>query len=137
MMSSDATSTMLGALLVAALLAVPVARFHARQLGQLGTMSSSASALAGEGYGGGSGSYTAAEVAKHASKDDVWVVIKGKVYDLTEFVDEHPGGVESIMKRAGADATEGFFGPQHPSRVHDMVEEYLIGELVEESEKDK
>lgn len=36
--------------------------------------------------------YTAAEVARHASETDAWVVIKGEVYDVTAFQQEHPGG---------------------------------------------
>jgi hypothetical protein len=40
------------------------------------------------------------------------------------------------MKNAGGDASEGFHGPQHPSRVMDIVDEYKIGTLVEAA-KDK
>ena len=73
--------------------------------------------------------YTAAQVATHDSEDDLWVVIDGKVYDLTEYVHEHPGGSEAIAKNAGKDATVGFNGPQHPSRVFDIVEDYRVGTL--------
>ena len=133
---STNTTTLALALAVVAALALPVLRFLAKQLGQLGG-APGAGTVVGGGYGGKDGSFTLAEVAKHDKKDDVWVIIKGKVYDLSEFVDEHPGGVEAIMKRAGGDATEGFFGPQHPSRVHDMIDEYLVGEIVDEADKDK
>lgn len=34
--------------------------------------------------------YTAEEIAKHTDRDDLWMVVKGKVYDVTKFVDEHP-----------------------------------------------
>jgi cytochrome b involved in lipid metabolism len=134
-MSNDPI-VMYGALAFAAVLAIPILRFLAKQLGQL-SGAPGAGTVVGGGYGGKTGSFTLAEVAKHASRDDVWVVIKDKVYDLSDFIDEHPGGVESIMKRAGGDATEGFFGPQHPSRVHDMIDEYLIGDVVAETDKDK
>lgn len=30
------------------------------------------------------------EIKKHTSRDDLWMVINGKVYDVTPFVDEHP-----------------------------------------------
>lgn len=53
--------------------------------------------------------YTAEEVAKHKTRDDLWVIIHGKVYDLTSYIDEHPGG-DAIMNNAGADTTAGFEG---------------------------
>jgi cytochrome b involved in lipid metabolism len=64
--------------------------------------------------------------------DDLWVIIDDKVYDLTDYVDEHPGGVDAIAKNGGRDATEGFKGPQHPSRVFDIVEDYRVGVLARE-----
>jgi cytochrome b involved in lipid metabolism len=72
--------------------------------------------------------YTAADVAKHATKDDLWVIIDGKVYDLTRYVDPHPGG-EGILNHAGGDSTEGFHGPQHPDHVHVTLRKFLIGKL--------
>ena len=50
------------------------------------------------------------------------------MYDVTSYVDEHPGGA-SIMNNAGRDTTAGFYGPQHPGRVFQIMDEYLIGEL--------
>lgn len=82
------------------------------------------------------GSYTRAEVAKHSSPDDAWIVVQHKgtgewrVYDITEYIDQHPGG-DSILRNVGKDSTEGFRGPQHPATVFDLVEEYRIGNLVD------
>ena len=73
--------------------------------------------------------YTAADVAAHASLDDLWVIIDGAVYDLTPYVDEHPGGAAALARVAGGDCTAGFRGPQHPSRVFDLVDEYRVGAL--------
>mmetsp|Transcript_50559 Transcript_50559/g.161742 ORF Transcript_50559/g.161742 Transcript_50559/m.161742 type:complete len:128 (-) Transcript_50559:533-916(-) len=81
------------------------------------------------------GKFTREEVAKHGSRDDLWVIIHDKVYDITDYVDEHPGG-DAILSNAGGDSTEKFFGPQHPQRVFDMIDDFEIGELVETS-KDK
>ena len=36
--------------------------------------------------------YEWSEVSKHDKEDDCWIVINKKVYDVTKFVDEHPGG---------------------------------------------
>jgi len=48
------------------------------------------------------------ELQHHNTEDDCWVVIHGLVYDLTDFVDEHPAGPESITELAGKDGTEEF-----------------------------
>lgn len=34
---------------------------------------------------------TLAEVAQHNKADDLWIVVAGKVYDVTKFLSEHPG----------------------------------------------
>ncbi|TPX69860.1 hypothetical protein CcCBS67573_g06737 [Chytriomyces confervae] len=53
--------------------------------------------------------YSRDEVARHSSPKDLWVVIDGKVYDLTEFAEDHPGSAVVLWKVAGQDATEQFF----------------------------
>lgn len=52
--------------------------------------------------------YTMEEVATHNTKDDLWVVVKGVVMDLSNWLDEHPGGPQAIMNFMGRDATEEF-----------------------------
>src|SRR5690606_7910927 len=52
--------------------------------------------------------FTMEEIAKHNTKDDVWVVVKGVVMDLTNWLDEHPGGPQAILNFMGRDATEEF-----------------------------
>lgn len=80
------------------------------------------------------GTFSREEVARHCTRDDAWIIVHDKatgldkVYDVTEYVDEHPGG-ESILSHAGGDATEGFLGPQHPATVFVLVEDFLIGTL--------
>ena len=77
--------------------------------------------------------YTLADVAQHNSQKDIWIVVKGKVYDVTPYVEEHPGGL-AILRNAGGDATEGFHGPQHPPRVFDIIDDFLIGKLSTQEE---
>ncbi|CAA0838622.1 Cytochrome B5-like protein [Striga hermonthica] len=73
--------------------------------------------------------YTKAEVSLHNRRTDCWIIIKNKVYDVTSYVEEHPGG-DAILAHAGDDSTEGFFGPQHATRVFDLIEDFYIGDLV-------
>merc|ERR1719331_491563 len=56
----------------------------------------------------GGGGLTMAEVAKHTSKTDCWVVVAGQVLDVTKFLGEHPGGELAILTFGGKDATEEF-----------------------------
>ncbi|KAG8715750.1 Cytochrome b2, mitochondrial precursor [Ceratobasidium sp. 423] len=46
------------------------------------------------------------EVLKHNTRESCWVVIRGQVYDITDFIPKHPGGVKPILANAGTDATE-------------------------------
>ncbi|XP_024364142.2 cytochrome B5-like protein [Physcomitrium patens] len=78
------------------------------------------------------GPYSRAEVAKHNTSTDLWIILKDKVYDVTSFVEEHPGG-DAILNNAGADSTEGFFGPQHGTKVFEMLDDFYIGELIQYS----
>jgi len=56
------------------------------------------------------------EVAKHNTKEDCWVVLYGKAYDLGKFAKVHPGGAKLIFDCAGKDATA-VFDPIHPKDI--------------------
>ncbi|KAG6550102.1 hypothetical protein Mapa_008058 [Marchantia paleacea] len=74
--------------------------------------------------------YTAEEVSKHNSAESVWLIIKDKIYDVTPYLDEHPGG-ESMLNNAGGENTKGFYGPQHPAWAYERLNDYYIGELIQ------
>ncbi|KAK0120381.1 hypothetical protein ONS95_011781 [Cadophora gregata] len=57
--------------------------------------------------------FDAAEVAKHNTPESCWVSLYGDVWDVTEFLPNHPGGSNIILKLAGRDATEEY-DPIHP-----------------------
>ncbi|KAF9438194.1 hypothetical protein BGZ76_009292 [Entomortierella beljakovae] len=74
--------------------------------------------------------YTADMVSKHDADDDCWIIHSDKVYDCTEFLKEHPGGVDSITMNGGQDCTEDF-DAIHSSKAREMLAKYYIGDLVE------
>jgi len=92
-----------------------------------------AAAKAGGGAkkGGGGGGYTMAEVAKHTSEDDCWVVLHGRVLNVTSFLKQHPGGVLAIMTFAGKDATEEFDMIHPPDVIEKYAPDAVIGMLGE------
>ncbi|KAJ5675130.1 uncharacterized protein N7477_005064 [Penicillium maclennaniae] len=52
--------------------------------------------------------YSMEEIAKHNKKDDLWIAVKGIVLDVTNWLDEHPGGANALFNFMGRDATEEF-----------------------------
>lgn len=75
--------------------------------------------------------FTRAEVAEHNSSSSAWIIIGNKVYDVTKFLDEHPGGCEVLLEKAGEDRTEAFEDIGHSTDARQMKEDYCIGEVME------
>ncbi len=81
-------------------------------------------------------SYTLAEVAEHDELDDCWMAIEGKVYDFTDYIEQHPTPPDVLEPWCGTEATEGMrtkgYGSDHSERAWQMAEQYLLGKLAEE-----
>ncbi|XP_032180170.1 cytochrome b5 type B isoform X3 [Mustela erminea] len=73
--------------------------------------------------------YRLEEVAKRNSMKEIWLVIHGRVYDITRFLNEHPGGEEVLLEQAGADASESFEDVGHSSDAREMLKQYYIGDV--------
>jgi cytochrome b involved in lipid metabolism len=54
------------------------------------------------------------EVAMHATKEDCYTIVGGKVYNVTSWISQHPGGAEAILGLCGTDGTQAF-SKQHGS----------------------
>ncbi|XP_050208259.1 cytochrome b5-like [Mercurialis annua] len=73
--------------------------------------------------------YTLAEVSEHNTPKDCWLVIEGKIFDVTKFLEDHPGGDEVLLSATGKDATDDFEDVGHSSSARAMMDEYYVGEI--------
>lgn len=60
------------------------------------------------GVGGKLLSVSRSELAKHNKRTDAWLAIRGTVYNVTQYMDFHPGGVDELVRGIGTDATKLF-----------------------------
>jgi len=75
---------------------------------------------------------TLAELKQHKdAKNGVWVAIHNRVFDVTKFQKEHPGGEEVLQEQAGGYATKAFDDVGHSSDAKNMMKKYYIGDLAE------
>ncbi|XP_061717797.1 cytochrome b5-like [Cydia fagiglandana] len=75
--------------------------------------------------------FTREELKSRNTREDAVMIIHNGVYDVTHFLDEHPGGEEVLLEQAGKDATEPFEDVSHSSDARALMKKYKIGELVE------
>ncbi|KMZ75304.1 Cytochrome b5 [Zostera marina] len=73
--------------------------------------------------------YSFDEVAQHNLPKDCWLIMNGKVYDVTAFMDDHPGGDEVLLAATGKDATSDFDDIGHSNSAKEMVDKYYLGEI--------
>ncbi|RMF05134.1 cytochrome b5 domain-containing protein [Candidatus Woesearchaeota archaeon] len=73
---------------------------------------------------------TLAEVAAHDNAQSCWTAINGKVYDLTDWISQHPGGAGNILKLCGIDGSSAFMGKHGGNaKAKSTLENYEIGVL--------
>lgn len=77
--------------------------------------------------------FDAAEISRHSDLADCWLLIDGKVYDVTPYIEAHPGGAETIDPTCGTDATEAYNtknkGIPHSADALEQLKNYYIGDL--------
>ena len=60
---------------------------------------------------------------------DCWIIVRGVVYDVTSFLESHPGGPLLILSVAGGDATQAFAAPGHSTRAVEQLLSMRVGVL--------
>lgn len=74
-----------------------------------------------------------AEVAKHNTANDCWIIINKNVYDIGRYLDLHPGGADVIVPYCGKDGTQAFETQggrgRHNSQAQQELKNHLIGPL--------
>uniref|UniRef100_M4BEL9 Cytochrome b5 heme-binding domain-containing protein n=1 Tax=Hyaloperonospora arabidopsidis (strain Emoy2) TaxID=559515 RepID=M4BEL9_HYAAE len=77
--------------------------------------------------------FTLEDVKPHNTAEDCWMVIREggirKVYDVTRFLDDHPGGPEIMVDVAGQDATDEFEDIGHSNDARSQLKKFEIGKI--------
>ncbi|KAF8823727.1 hypothetical protein HHX47_DHR9000242 [Lentinula edodes] len=72
------------------------------------------------------------ELSAHTSSSSCWISYKGKVYDVTGFLQDHPGGDDVLLKYAGQDVEKVMKDKtehEHSESAYDILDEYVLGRL--------
>lgn len=79
-------------------------------------------------------SITTSEVAAHNSAEKgMYIIVDENVYDVTGFVDEHPGGSKILKRVAGKDATKQFWKYHNESVLKKYSEKLKVGTVAEKA----
>jgi len=84
------------------------------------------SATTSETNDGKTATYSVSEVAKHSAPGDCWLIVRGNVYDVTTYINHHPGGRRRITDVCGREVSS-LFASIHSNRAWNLLGDYLIG----------
>ena len=76
--------------------------------------------VGGPRVGGKVREVTRQELRKHRKRNDAWMALNGAVYNVTHYMDYHPGGWDELVRGAGRDATD-MFNEIHKYVIMDIV----------------
>ena len=75
--------------------------------------------------------YSLSQIAEHASENDCWIAVEGKVYDISTYLSMHPTPPSVLIPWCGKDATQGMrtkgYGRDHSPQAWALLSNYLIG----------
>nr|XP_020477542.1 cytochrome b5-like [Monopterus albus] len=78
---------------------------------------------------GGVRYYRLSEIEGQNTFKSTWIIIHNKIYDVTRFLEEHPGGEEVLKEQGGGNATESFEDIGHSTDARELASSMVIGEL--------
>jgi len=73
--------------------------------------------------------YSMLEISKHNTATSTWIVIHGRVYDVTQWMWAHPGRYTVLQDNGGKDATDQFESSFHSTYARDKAKQYVIGKV--------
>ena len=77
--------------------------------------------------------FTRDQVATHTTEDSMWCIIDHRVYDVTDFLDAHPGGSVVLSQIAGKDATTEFYNLHRQEVLEKYKDSLLVGTVAGET----
>ena len=77
--------------------------------------------------------FSVQQVAEHNKESDSWIVVDGRVFDVTKFQSEHPGGKKVLLKVAGSDASKQFWQFHNKAILEKYAERLQVGVIGEQS----
>jgi cytochrome b involved in lipid metabolism len=69
------------------------------------------------------------ELAQHCDNKSCWISVHGVVLDITDFLNEHPGGPDVVVHVSGRDCTQDFEDVGHTDSARRIGDKYIIGSL--------
>jgi len=66
------------------------------------------------------------EVSKHKTSSDCWLAIDSRVYDVTSYINQHPGGTREILNHCGKNASTAFASMGGKGKIHSFVAQQLL-----------
>lgn len=79
--------------------------------------------------------YPLSEIKRHNNEKSAWLLIHDEVFDVTEFLEMHPGGKDVILDFIGTDATVPYEEAKHSKDAREMLQDFKIGELADADRK--
>ncbi|CAE8604784.1 unnamed protein product, partial [Polarella glacialis] len=78
----------------------------------------------------GTSGVTLQDLRQHVSAESCWICVGGMAYDVTGFLQEHPGGADRLLRVAGGDASRAFEAVGHSQAASELLAKMVIGPVV-------